>query len=71
MPKRKTECYSNKIISTIEITTTINTPVQKEFERKTQDENHGSEVEWTIIGLYSLRQRTRVGILGITYEQSG
>jgi len=61
MPKGKTECYSNENVkvSTIEIIrTTFDTPVQEEFERETQDNDHSLEVEWTTIGLYSLQQRT-------------
>jgi len=54
MPKGKTECYSdeNAKVSTIEIIMiTLSTPIQEEFERKTQDDDHGLEVEWTMIGL--------------------
>jgi len=43
MPKGKTECYSNENVkvSTIEIIrTTFDTPVQEEFERETQDNDH-------------------------------
>ena len=58
-------------MSTIEIIiTTLDTPVQEEFERKTQDENYSLGVEWTMIGLYALKQRACVVALGITYEQS-
>jgi len=73
MPKGKTEGYSNENtkVSTIEtITTTLDTPEHEGLERKTQGENHGYGVESTMIGLYSLRQRAPIVVLGITYEHS-
>ena len=59
-------------MSTIEIiTTTLNTPVQKAFERKTQDEMHKFEVGWAMTGLYSLLKGACLGVvMEITYEQS-
>ena len=75
MPKGRTECYGNENtkVSTIEIiTTTLHTPIYEQFERKTQDKDHGLEVEWTMNGLYSLQQRACLAVVvqGITYEQS-